>query len=141
MDRRYDTLSATRAELAARQDRDLHALGEARRALLQLTEDKSKALMGLNNNLAELWVRYDQTRMRDFQWETSLSHMRVKAAEKSREVGAVSPPRAVLDAHYDVDRVCMLCVFLPPGAHDELEPVPAAMLLPRRGAISAARPD
>lgn len=88
---RYDTLAATRTELATRQDHDLHALEEARRALMQLTEEKSKALMGLNNQLAELWVRYDQTRMRDFQWETSLSHMKVKAAEKSKEVGAVSP--------------------------------------------------
>ncbi|KAJ1524236.1 hypothetical protein ONE63_010752 [Megalurothrips usitatus] len=86
---RHDTLAATRAELAARQDGDLHALEEARRALVQLTEDKSKALMGLNNQLADLWVRYDRTRMQDFQWETSLSHMKVKAAEKGREVGAV----------------------------------------------------
>ncbi|KAK3933336.1 Coiled-coil domain-containing protein 42-like protein [Frankliniella fusca] len=86
---RYDTLAATRAQLAARQDADLHALEEARRALMQLTEEKSKALMGLNNQLAELWVRYDQTRMQDFQWETSLSHIKVKAAQKTWETGAV----------------------------------------------------
>ena len=46
--------------------------------------------MGYNNQLADLWMRYDKARMEDLQWESFTIRMQDKVQEKIREYGAVS---------------------------------------------------
>ena len=87
---RYETLASARSELAARQERDLTALETTRTEMIKLTEEKSQVMMGLNNELAELQIRYDRAKAMSLRWETAVSRIKNISAEKALELDQVS---------------------------------------------------
>ncbi|CAG2060741.1 unnamed protein product [Timema podura] len=86
---RYETLVATRDELAARQKRDLTALESERSEMAHLSQEKTHTIIGLNNELAALHVRYDKALANTSTWEASVERIKKTGSKRTSELGQV----------------------------------------------------
>ncbi|XP_069700961.1 coiled-coil domain-containing protein 42 homolog [Periplaneta americana] len=86
---RYETLNTARIELTERQEKDLATLETASTAMAKLAEEKSQLILGLNNQVAELQIRYDRAKAEALRWGSALSNIKNTTAEKALELNQV----------------------------------------------------
>lgn len=58
--------------------------------MIKLTEEKSLVMMGLDNELAQLQMRYDRAKTMSLRWETTVNKIKNISAEKALELDQVS---------------------------------------------------
>ncbi|XP_063235092.1 coiled-coil domain-containing protein 42 [Bacillus rossius redtenbacheri] len=86
---RYETFIAARDDLLERQRHAMESLERERKAMAQLEQEKIQTLIGLNNELATLHVRYDQALANTVSWEGALARITQTGSEKISELGQV----------------------------------------------------
>ncbi|XP_033223512.1 coiled-coil domain-containing protein 42 homolog [Belonocnema kinseyi] len=83
---RYETLIEAKEVLSESQDQSLAVLEEASTNMHEMTQTKSKMLMGLSNELAQLQGRYDRAKALAIRWETIVARIKATAAAKNLEL-------------------------------------------------------
>nr|KAJ3419835.1 Cilia- and flagella-associated protein 73 [Polyrhizophydium stewartii] len=86
---RYDTLSATNAELIERARNAQERTEKDRQAFLASSEEKNNVILNKNNEIARLQTKLEETQLRSAKWQSELDQTLKNATQKSLLLGQV----------------------------------------------------
>eukprot|EP00842_Homolaphlyctis_polyrhiza_P004954 jgi/Hompol1/545/HPOL_004240-RA len=86
---RFDTLSATNAELIERARNAQERTERDRQAFLASSEEKNNIILNINNEIARLQSKLEETQSRSTKWQSELDQTLKNATQKSLLLGQV----------------------------------------------------
>ncbi|KAL1502788.1 hypothetical protein ABEB36_007885 [Hypothenemus hampei] len=86
---RYEALVAAKKELNDVQQRDIMKLEKAKSSLMKLIEEKNFVIMGLNNQIAKLQARYENTNIKALESEELVTEIKNNAVKQMGEIDTV----------------------------------------------------
>ncbi|BFZ07572.1 hypothetical protein BsWGS_10611 [Bradybaena similaris] len=86
---RWDTLTATHADLLERDQKNHDRIEKQRQDLMKYLEEKENQVLNYNNQLSGLQTRFDVAQSEAVKWESRWTHINTTAAKKTLLLGRI----------------------------------------------------